>query len=288
MKIAILGTAPSFLQAPYGDPEWQIWAVPGCFGIEEEKAARNKALHRVYEFHSTSVMAITCEPRKGFIEFAKGLGKDFYLREKNDNYPEATVFDKDKYVKKHGRSPFSCSVSWMMAEAIDLIEQSGDAEKVIGIWGVNMAHDSEYVYQKPGVRHMIGYAEAKGFKIIVPDSSELMALHCLYGFEEVPPAFKMIQERMKELNEKMAHHDRMHQTEVQAINYFNGALKEYEVIDAMKNISEASERKKALEEAIRERTEASQKSLMHVHVFMGAREEHQWVQNNFFKAKDAG
>ena len=280
MKIGIIGTAPQFLDAPFTDASWRIWAVPGCYGIEEEKAARNASLARVYEFHAPEVMAVTCEPRKGFIPFAQGLGPRFVVRQAMDRYPGATVFDYKKYVDRYGRAPFSCSVSWMLAEAIEEIEKAGGGE--IGVWGVNMAHDSEYAYQKPGVRHMIGYAEGRGIKVFVPPTSELMSLHCLYGIEDHPPVFKILRGRTKDLADKLQHHQRQHELAAQTVNYMRGAVEEHKHFDADPEKREA--RRKSLEKTMEEGQKQYDDELAKIHVFKGALEEHQWVENNFFKA----
>lgn len=280
MKIAILGTAPQFLDAPF-HTDWKIWAVPGCYGVENDKGPRNKGIHRIYEFHDDATMAITCEPREGFIDFALSLGPDFIMREKRDRYPNATVFDWKRHVDKHGRAPFSCSVSWMMAEAIETLLESGEEEKEIGIWGVNMAHDSEYVYQKPGVRDMIGYARGVGIKVFVPETSELMAIHSLYGVEDLPPAFKIIKGRTKDMQEKKAHYEKQEQTAVQSINFFNGALSE---LDYLKdNFNRVDDRRKEIVATIEHHKAEREEALRMCNIFHGALEEHSWVEQNFFK-----
>lgn len=282
MKIGILGTAPALIKAPFKDESWELWAVPGCYGDTEEKEFRNSRLKRVYELHSHENMVISCEKRKGFIEFAKGLKENFILRGPHPSYPGARIYDKDKFVNLHGRAPFSCSVSWMLAEAIEILEN--EEEKIIGFWGVNMAHDTEYAYQKPGVRELIGFARAKGITIIVEEGSELMSVPCLYGFEDIPPAFKIIRARTEELTAKKSLHQHNHEVHTQTVNYMNGALREIEFLKTRPDDEKILEREKLLEADRKEAQEKASEELTKFNVLHGALEEHQWVQNNFFNA----
>ena len=72
------------------------------------------------------------------------------------------------------------SIAYMMALAI--------LEKVdrIGIWGVDLHCESEYVYQRPNLEYLIGLARGKGIKVFIPPQSALLS-HAngkLYGFWE--------------------------------------------------------------------------------------------------------
>jgi len=174
MKIAIVGTAPQFIEAPFNDPSWEIWTVAGLFN----KAPR---IDRLFELHNKKDMAEFVEAQVGYTEYAKGIKDKLVLRESHETYPDATVFDFKYYLNKYGPR-FASSISWMLAEAIE----KGATE--IGIFGVNMTHDSEYEYQRPSACYFCGIAVGMGIKIHIPKSSDLLLVPVQYGYEDEPLA----------------------------------------------------------------------------------------------------
>lgn len=62
---------------------------------------------------------------------------------------------------------FESSVAYPMALAIQNRPQE------IGIYGINMAGDDEYAYQRPNMQYLIGYARAKGIEVTLHPASRL-------------------------------------------------------------------------------------------------------------------
>jgi hypothetical protein len=54
----------------------------------------------------------------------------------------------------------------------------------IGVWGVDMAVDSEYFYQRPSCEFALGAAFGLGIKLYIPAEADLLKTTHLYGFEE--------------------------------------------------------------------------------------------------------
>ena len=278
MKIAVVGTAPYFEKAPFSDKSWRKWTIAGCYNPDEEK--RNNAIERIYEIHPLSTLEITCEPRKGFIEFAKNLGSSFIIQEESKKrYPNATVFDHQKYIEKHGHKRyFTSSVAWMLAEAIEELENSQDEEKVIGIWGVNMATDSEYCYQKPGCFALMAYAEAKGIKITGNKDSELFVEMPIYGIEKIPDILKRIKSRRIEILSMIEEDSNKEELLIAEVNFSRGALMEHDWQ------GDKEERKKSLQERIDKNMEEQKSVVKIVHMLQGSLEVLDWLEMNYFNA----
>lgn len=186
-KIAIVGTAPQWDAAPFDNPDWEIW---GLLGV----ATMGKRLTRLYELHKAEVARplIESPPHAGkYWDVARALGKNFITQADFPETPEATRFDFKAHLDKYGPY-FASTAAWMLADAID------QEPEEIAIYGVNMAHESEYGYQKPSCTFMIGYAKAKGIKVSVPTSSELLFVPFQYGIENPPRVMEIFGQKKKE------------------------------------------------------------------------------------------
>lgn len=194
-KIAIIGTAPQWQLAPFEDQSWDIW---GIYGV----ACCGRRLTRLYELHEKSViidMAEKMYPNGEYFKVANDLGKNYITRDAYDQCPDAVRFDFEAKIKKFGPY-FASSASWLIADAID---QGADE---IGIWGVNMSSDGEYVHQKPSCSFLLGYARALGIKITIPPTSELLALTHQYGYEDEPRFLQGLIQKRNEIEAQMAAH----------------------------------------------------------------------------------
>jgi len=169
-KIAIVGKAPASRGlAPYKDESWEIWTLADL--VPCEQAPR---WDRHFEIHPWDWFT-----RRG----------DAYwpwltsIREKpisafwpHPELPSVEVIDWRALTEKYGRY-FNNTVSWMIAFAIE------QAPEEIGVWGVDMAQDSEYSHQRPSCEHFIGWARGAGIKVTVPAECDLMKCSRLYGLE---------------------------------------------------------------------------------------------------------
>jgi hypothetical protein len=193
-KIAIIGTAPQWQLAPFDDPEWEIWGIFGVVGC-------GKRFNRIYELHDKSVIEPMADQHKSGVywETVSALGENYITKDPYDKAPNAKRFDFDGKLKKYGKY-FASSASWLIAEAID------EGATTIGLWGINMASDSEYAYQKPSCTYLLGYARAKGVEIVIPESSELLSVPFQYGIEKPPLVWHSLEQKMAEINQQLAAH----------------------------------------------------------------------------------
>ncbi len=186
-KIAIIGTAPQWALAPFDDPEWEIWGIFGVVGC-------GKRLTRVYELHDKDIILPMAEKAHGgkYWEIVNGMGENYITKDHFDQAPNAKRFDFDSKLKKYGEY-FASSAAWLIAEAID------EGADTIGIWGINMASESEYVHQKPSCTYLLGFARAKGINIILPSSSELLHVSHQYGYHKPPKTLEVLGQKKAEL-----------------------------------------------------------------------------------------
>jgi hypothetical protein len=186
-KIAIVGTGSQWQLAPFNDPEWEIW---GLIGV----ATNAPRLDRLYEFHERKIVehiANTDYADGSYWKVAQSLGPNFITNGDHPECPQATQYDFQHNIEKYGKY-WCSSVDWMIADAINLEPEA------IGLFGINMASDSEYVHQKPSASFYLGIAKGKGIKVIVPSSSEVLAGPYMYGLEEMPRIFHGLMQRKAE------------------------------------------------------------------------------------------
>lgn len=192
-KICILGTAPQWNQAPFGQEGWEFWGIFGVAGMAK--------LDRLYELHKAEeIIPLADRHACGkYWEIANELGANFITRDALPKAPNAVRFDFEAKRKKYG-DYFASSCAWLIAEAIDLEPEE------IAIYGVNMAHDTEYGYQKPSCTYMLGFAAARGIKITVPKTSELLQVPYLYGLQDEPQTLKILDQKIMEIEGQKAVH----------------------------------------------------------------------------------
>ena len=189
-KIAILGTAPSSLNlAPVNAPDWEIWACsPGCMLVPK--------IDVYFELHRYLPDGVSFP--LDYCAFLKTFKGKVWMTEKIDEIPSSKKFPWEKLVKKYGPYFFTSSIAWMMAEAIE----AGATE--IGLYGIDMAHSSEYKDQKLGCQYFATLAVAQGIKVSVPPESDLFRPNPLYGVCQNSHEWIKYTAKLIEFNEKLA------------------------------------------------------------------------------------
>lgn len=158
MKVALVGGAPGWQDAPFSNKAWMIWVLGN-----QMNNYTDKRVDRIFQIHDN---LSHFDPK--FPEWVAGLNIPMIV---GDKFPikadHVKVFDYEEALKLIGEN-FSSSLAVMMAQAIM------DGAKEIAIYGVNMSIDEhEYYYQRPSMEQWIGYAKGLGIKITVSERSPL-------------------------------------------------------------------------------------------------------------------
>ena len=159
MQVAIVGLAHSTHdQAPFEDPAWETWG----FAQDEDGYPY---LDRVFELHPLDFVRGIRRP--GFEDRLKEFDVPLYMQEAYPEIPNATAYPIEDVIAVTG-DYFNSSIAYMLGLAM--------LEKVarIGVWGVDMAGDDEFGYQRPNTEYMIGFAKGLGIDVVVPEESSLL------------------------------------------------------------------------------------------------------------------
>jgi len=137
----------------------------------------------------------------GHREFLSTQTKPVYTRIRT--IPNTLEYPLAAMVEKYGTWFFTSTISYMLAMAIE------EGPDEIGLWGVDMAHASEYKFQKSGARFFIQLAKLRGIKVMIPPEAEVAAPGRLYAFD--PPSWLEMKAaaRREELSGRVTHNQTM-------------------------------------------------------------------------------
>lgn len=212
MKIAVIGFAmPSYNDAPWNDPEWEIWGMPW----DPDKSWT--AYDRLFEMHSpvlwASVMAgIVGEYWDGKQIFRRRHRPEFYLvgedgkaessvmyragsdpskilyLQDGDCIPGAKTYPFDRVIKAIGADYFQSSISYIVALAITEMKERPDEKHELALHGIEVLDDEEWSYQRANLEFLIGQAMALEIKVTMSETCALLKFHdqaIKYGAIEV-------------------------------------------------------------------------------------------------------
>lgn len=97
-------------------------------------------------------------------------------------FPAVRAFPLEAVVQKLGRDYFTSTVAYALTFAL-----ACDDIAEIGLWGIDLAHHTEYSDQRPCAEYWIGRAEAAGLKVTIHEESALLTQRYRYGYEDTNP-----------------------------------------------------------------------------------------------------
>lgn len=189
-KIAVLGSAASSVGlAPFDDPTWEIWAC----------SPANKALPRVdvwFELHNPEV-----KKREGLTEWLDWLKEQplVYMQKPYEGYKGVREYPLVPIIKKWGPYWWTSQLTYMLALAL---EQNPSA---IGIWGVDMAANSEYNQQRLACQYFIQHIlRNTDIKLAVPPEADITEPAPMYGYCESSRRWRKYAARKLELQGRIS------------------------------------------------------------------------------------
>ncbi len=187
MKVAIVGSADTSRDlAPYGDESWEIWTLNDMYKVAPR-------MDRMFQIHDPDRVK-QLDP-EGWAWLTTQCQVPVWMHRPVPEIPTAQQYPTEVILKEFGRY-FTNSVSWMIALAI----YEGADE--IGVFGVDMAHGTEYASQKPSCEYFLGWAKGRGILLHIPEVSDLLKCREQYGLENSAFAANL-DNRFSHLNEQL-------------------------------------------------------------------------------------
>jgi hypothetical protein len=175
-KVCILGFTATKELAPFQDTSYEMW---GC----NELYAQVPRIDVIFELHSRKEWGADCGSNYK-MEHVQNLRKmpiPVYMAEKYPDIPNSIAYPWEEIFEAF---PFGSyltnSISEMIALAIYM------KYKEIGVFGIEMAHHTEFPTQRPSVEYWLGIAvgmyKIQGWpKVVLPRQSHLLSTHYVYG-----------------------------------------------------------------------------------------------------------
>lgn len=228
-KVCIMGFAPSWQLAPFGNDEFEIWALNELYLF-----LPNIPLERLrwFDIHSRPVIEAQTQslhrtPVSDHLQKLQAMQCRLYMQKHYEDIPASIEYPLAEVTAMfvqagHQNAYFNNSISYMLALAI----YEGFEE--IHLYGVDMAHDSEYFNQRPSVEFFCGFARGKGITLYTPPECDLMQTAHIYGYEEGEAiAFEVrLRSRKEEIQQKAQNHMNAIQQNQQAYHQYMGAVQE--------------------------------------------------------------
>ena len=242
MKIAIMGSAPSSLRlAPFGDPSWKIWGCsPGLF----PNVPRVDAWFELHRWEPPVIGNPALQKPWFSPEYVLWMAKQklVWMKDKVPEIPNSHPYPESEIRHLFGDYFFTSSIAWMLAMAIDQIITAREAREArnllpmdgtmsadiepdaIALYGVDMAADEEYGYQRAGCQHFVSLAHLLDIQIIVPPESDLLRPMPGYGLAESDQWHIKLLSRHNELTARLAQCDQQLAQMTQQRHFLAGAI----------------------------------------------------------------
>ena len=189
-KFIILGTAPTWRQAPWDDPDAVIAGLNDAYLLGLPRYDLWYDLHPFQKFYFTpeqasrkipahQVPAGTFVRPPNHVAWLAKQTCPVFVQTAQPKVPNAQIFPAEAITAKFGPW-FDSTPAWILAHAITL------GFKEIHIYGIHLATEWEYLKQKPNMAFLIGVAVGAGVKVVVPAESPLLRSTHRYAYEPDP------------------------------------------------------------------------------------------------------
>lgn len=213
-KIAVCGSAASSAGlAPFGDPSWEIWSC----------SPANKAMPRVdvwFELHNPELKI-----REGLTEWLDWLKQKpiVYMQKAYPGFTGAREYPLQPIIEKWGPFWWTSQLSFMLALAIE------QKPKTIGLYGVDMAANSEYNQQRLACQFFIQHIiRDTDIELVVPPESDILEPAPLYGYCESSRQWRKYRARQLELQARIEECRRVEQAKHAEASHLTGAMDDME------------------------------------------------------------
>ena len=184
-KVAIVGFTPSRKAAPWKDDAFEIWGLNALYKYPD--CPRFTRWFDLHDFRRIPDERLTVY---------KTMPIPVFLQDEHPAVPNSVKFPRPRLKELFG-DYWTNSISWMVGLAI------AENFKEIHVYGVDMAQDSEYRFQRNNLEYFLGMARGMGRTVFVPKTSDLLSATHEYGFGDDGGLRAKLKERLVDLQGRM-------------------------------------------------------------------------------------
>ena len=185
-KVCVVGFTSSLHLAPWGDPEWEVIGTNNLHKQIPELWPKATAWQNLHKWPD-----IACDPEHVAwlqeVPFPVWLFPETIAAAERDGivFPTAVPFPVEEILEAAegmaGARYFTNSIAWMVALAVLRLQDVEGAE--LALFGIDLAQDTEYRYERPCVEYWLGVAEALGITVTIPAQADILKSAGLYGVD---------------------------------------------------------------------------------------------------------
>jgi hypothetical protein len=194
-KVAIVGFTQHRDKALELDDSWEIWGLNELY-----RYMPADRFHRWFEIHDRPYLEETEDGVQHMADLPKALhGVPIYMQKHHEDIPTSIRFPVERLVEQLDSDYWTNCPAYMIGVAIAM------GYEEIAIYGVDMAQETEYAYQRPCCEHWLGVATGMGIKTSVPPESDLLKTLGLYAYDGAGSILVLkLRDRRKYLETMMA------------------------------------------------------------------------------------
>lgn len=172
-RVAIVGTAPSWVEAPFSDRDVEVWGQNGCWQVLPR-------CDRFFEMHTPAERELFVGWfGAGYADWLASMHGPVYMAQAVEWIPRSVPYPVAAIVAEFGEV-FASTVGYMVALAI----REGFRE--ISLFGIEMTGTGEYLMQREWLQRLLGVAQGRGISVRMADGCSLSGLAYRYGYSEPP------------------------------------------------------------------------------------------------------
>jgi hypothetical protein len=192
-SVALYGFAPATREGVWQSKADEVWSIVWAYKYDMPR------LDRIVEIHPIWMQARSQKPeyvkaREHWQWLKTNTSIPVYMSEEREEVPMCIPYPLCGVQRMLPRARelkvFSSSFDYLMGLAI--YEGFGRIET----YGFEMGSDTEYRYQREGAAYWIGYCDAVGIELILPENTALLSKR-LYGYEGGSMIYRQDLERMR-------------------------------------------------------------------------------------------
>lgn len=183
-RIAILGFGETVADCPWRDESWELWGMNGFWRAAKADYGVDAPPERYTLWFDMHQLDFTREYGKqaGFGDAQeRWLEQEhpfpIYMPEAHPEFPSVRPYPIAEVIAAAGRDYFTSTVAYALALAASMPDVAE-----IGLWGVDLVHDTEYGDQRPCAEYHIRAAEDRGIKVTIHERSALLRQRGRYGY----------------------------------------------------------------------------------------------------------
>ena len=216
-KLCIIGSTPSKKDAPYNDLFCDIWAISGAAFSDSLGELKQASGNHWDDVHRVDVFFEMHKDHDDKTDRLIKAGVPVIMLKPDPLVPLSESYPVEEIAQEVG-DEFTSSIAYMMAYGIYL------GYKEIHLYGVNMAHQSEYAHQRGGVKYFAAIARERGIRFIAPDESQLAGCNQRYGYDDYDTVVGIIQRRIESLKADVEKQERIVEAANKTLWQLKGAL----------------------------------------------------------------